>query len=82
MKNLDLVISSCTATPHLAGALGVPIWLAKSFVCEWRWMSLDCSDNAWYPTMTMFRQPAIGQWTPVFERMRLVIENKLNRAIR
>jgi tetratricopeptide (TPR) repeat protein len=80
MKNLDLVISSCTATPHLAGALGVPVWLAKSFVCEWRWMSLDCSDNAWYPTMKMFRQPVIGEWSPVFERMRLQIEKILNRA--
>ena len=80
MKNLDLVISSCTATPHLAGALSVPIWLAKSFVCEWRWMSLDCSENVWYPSMTMFRQPSIGEWNPVFDRMRLRIETMLNRA--
>ncbi len=28
MKNLDLVITSDTAVAHLAGALGVPVWLA------------------------------------------------------
>ena len=28
MMNLDLVISSDTAVPHLGGALGVPVWLA------------------------------------------------------
>ncbi len=69
MNNLDLIISPCTATPHLAGALGRPVWLAKSFAAEWRWMSIDREDNAWYPTMKMFRQPQIGQWDPVFERM-------------
>jgi len=77
MRNLDLVISSCTATPHLAGALGVPIWLAKSLVCEWRWMSIDQPENPWYPTMTMFRQPTLGDWTTVFERMRERIETQL-----
>ena len=28
MKNLDLVITSDTATAHLAGGLGVPVWVA------------------------------------------------------
>lgn len=75
MKNLDLVISSDTAIPHLAGALGVQVWLAKSFVCEWRWLASDQPDNPWYPSMTMFRQSRIGDWLSVFNRMRSKIES-------
>src|SRR5262249_50736517 len=32
MKNVDLVVTADTATAHLAGALGVPVWVALSFV--------------------------------------------------
>ena len=34
MKNLDLVITSDTATAHLAGALGVPVWVALSRIAR------------------------------------------------
>ena len=39
MKHLDLVITSDTAIAHLAGALGVPVWLAMSTACDWRWLT-------------------------------------------
>jgi hypothetical protein len=68
IKNLDLVISSDTAVPHLAGALGVPVWLALSTVPDWRWL-LEREDSPWYPTMRLFRQTQTGQWSDVFERM-------------
>lgn len=71
MKNVDLVISPCTATPHLAGALGVPVWLAKSFAAEWRWFADDREQNPWYPSMRMFRQPTLGDWQSVFAKMSL-----------
>ncbi|HEY2412432.1 MAG TPA: tetratricopeptide repeat protein [Pirellulaceae bacterium] len=65
MKNLDLVISSDTAVPHLAGALGVPVWLALPFAADWRWL-LDRSDSPWYPSMRLFRQKKPGDWAGVF----------------
>ena len=34
MKNLDLVITSDTAAAHLAGALGVTVWVALSAVAR------------------------------------------------
>jgi hypothetical protein len=68
MMNLDLVISSDTSIPHLAGALGRPVWMALRFAAEWRWLR-DREDTPWYPTMRLFRQRARGDWSAVFERM-------------
>jgi len=55
MKNLDLVITSDTAIPHLAGGLGCPVWVALSLAAGWRWL-LDRGRCPWYPTMRLFRQ--------------------------
>src|SRR5262245_45065940 len=68
MKTLDLVITSDTAIAHLAGALGVPVWVALSIGPDWRWL-LDREDCPWYPTMRLFRQRRQGDWDVVFERM-------------
>jgi hypothetical protein len=68
MKNLDLIISCDSANAHLAGALGVPVWIALSFGCDWRWL-LRREDNPWYPTARLFRQSRRGAWEEVFERM-------------
>lgn len=68
MMSLDLVITSDTAIAHLAGALGVPVWVALPFVPDWRWL-LDRDDSPWYPTMRLFRQPRFGDWAAVFTRM-------------
>jgi tetratricopeptide (TPR) repeat protein len=68
MKNLDLVISCDSAPAHLAGALGVPVWLALPFSPDWRWL-LEREDSPWYPTMRLFRQPRPGAWEPLVQRM-------------
>src|SRR5262249_24516022 len=46
MKNLDLVVTADTAAAHLAGALGVPVWLALSRIADWRWL-LVRGDTPW-----------------------------------
>jgi Tfp pilus assembly protein PilF len=68
MMNLDLVITSDTSIAHLAGALGVPVWVALSFAPDWRWMR-DREDSPWYPTMRLFRQKQFGDWDGVFLRI-------------
>jgi hypothetical protein len=68
MKNLDLVITSDTSIAHLAGALGVAVWVGLPFAPEWRWL-LDRQDSPWYPTMRLFRQTRRGDWQDVFQRM-------------
>jgi tetratricopeptide (TPR) repeat protein len=76
MMNLDLVITSDTSIPHLAGALGVPVWLALPFAPDWRWL-LDRSDTPWYPTMRLFRQKTPGDWTTVFDEIKLALAARL-----
>jgi hypothetical protein len=78
MKNLDLVITSDTATAHLAGALGVPVWTALPMIPDWRWL-LQRDNSPWYPTMRLFRQTRPGQWPEVFERMAQEIDAGVNR---
>jgi len=67
LPNLDLVVTVDTALAHLAGALGVPVWMALPFAPDWRWL-LDREDSPWYPTMRLFRQRRPGDWDEVFQR--------------
>ncbi len=68
MMNLDLVITVDTSAAHLAGALGIPVWVALSYVSCWRWL-LDRADSPWYPTMRLFRQSRFGDWDDVFKQI-------------
>jgi tetratricopeptide (TPR) repeat protein len=68
VQNLDLVITCDSAPAHLAGALGVPTWLALASACDWRWM-IGREDSPWYPTLRLFRQKRLGDWSDVFVRM-------------
>jgi tetratricopeptide (TPR) repeat protein len=68
LMNLDLLVAVDTATAHLAGALGVPVWTVLNFMPDWRWL-LDRNDSPWYPTMRLFRQTRPGDWDEVFERV-------------
>jgi len=68
MQNLDLVITSDTAIPHLAGALNRPAWVALKHIPDWRWM-IERDDSPWYKSLRLFRQPVPGDWDTVFRSM-------------
>jgi tetratricopeptide (TPR) repeat protein len=68
LKNLDLLIACDTAAVHVAGALGVPVWVAVGNVPDWRWL-FGRDDSPAYPTLRLFRQASFGDWPGVFRRM-------------
>jgi len=75
MQLVDLVITSDTAIPHLAGALARPIWMLLPAAPDWRW-GLETDASPWYPTMRIFRQPRAGDWRSVFQRVAEALKNR------
>jgi hypothetical protein len=69
MASLDLVVTIDSAPAHLAGALGRPAWLLLDHVSAWFWENSN-ERTRWYDSLTLVRQPAVGQWGPVVERVR------------
>ncbi|MEI7952772.1 MAG: tetratricopeptide repeat protein, partial [Synechococcaceae cyanobacterium ELA182] len=61
MACCDLIISSDTVVPHLAGALGLPVWLLVPAWPDWRW-GTQGESSPWYPTLKLFRQQRFGDW--------------------
>ncbi len=64
IQALDLVVSVDTAVPHLAGALGRPVWLLLGPVADWRW-GRDGATTALYPSMRLFRMARARDWPPL-----------------
>jgi len=79
MAGLDLVVTSDNVIAHLAGALGVPAFVAIRKIPDWRWL-LDRDDSPWYPTMRLFRQSAAGEWPPVFARLAEAVRSSRRTA--
>jgi len=77
MPNLDLIITIDTSVAHLAGALGVPVFVILPQVADWRWMK-NRSDSPWYPTMRLFRQETFGDWTQVFQKLADSVAHAMN----
>jgi len=69
LKNCDLLISADSGVVHLAGALGVPAWVALRWIPEWRWGLEGCT-TPWYNSLRLFRQNQDGDWQGVVEAMK------------
>jgi len=79
LLNLDLLVTCDTSLAHLAGALGVPVWVALPAYGDWRWL-VEREDTPWYPTMRLFRQQEQGVWERVFARMANELRSQMARG--
>jgi len=66
--DLDLLVAVDTSVVHLAGGLGVPIWLLSRYDGCWRWLE-GREDSPWYPGARVFAQTAPGDWAGVIARV-------------
>src|SRR5207248_3231721 len=73
IEALDLLITVDTAPAHLAGALGRPVWVMLPLASDWRWM-LQRPDSPWYPSMRLFRQGRMNDWTGATAQIRTALQ--------
>jgi tetratricopeptide (TPR) repeat protein len=80
IANCDLIISSDTATAHLAGGMGKTTWLLLKKVPEWRW-GLQGNKSFWYPNMQLFRQTESGDWQTLAEQVGIKIKQRIPTSL-
>ena len=71
IQNMDLVISTDTSIPHLAGAIGKKVFILLGRIADWRW-SLNSNITPWYNSATLLRKTLnpkskTENWSEAFE---------------
>ena len=72
---LDVVVSSCTATLHLAASLGLPVYGMLKYHADWRWLN-EMETSPWYPSLRLFRQQKVHDWEPVVAAVRAALAER------
>ena len=80
ISTLSLVVTTDTLAAHIAGALGVPVWVLLPYAADWRWMRGETSP--WYPSMKLFRQREPGNWPELIGRVDTALQTRLFRGSR
>ena len=80
MEEMDLIISSDTATAHLAGSLGVPTWTILHWDAFWVWRHTGDATE-WYPGMRLFRQKTPLVWDEVMQEVKVALQSKMKEPI-
>lgn len=78
MTEMDLVITSDTATAHIAGSLGVPTWVMLHWDAFWVYRHQG-KTTEWYPTMRLFRQAEPQDWSSAFDEVTTALVEKVNK---
>ncbi|HLZ66839.1 MAG TPA: tetratricopeptide repeat protein [Aliidongia sp.] len=68
LDGVDRLVAVDTGVAHLAGSMGKPVSILVPYAPDWRWL-LDRADTPWYPTVSLHRQDAPGQWGGAIAKM-------------
>jgi tetratricopeptide (TPR) repeat protein len=73
----DLVIAVSSTTAHLAGALGVPVWVLTSAGAGQLWPWFAAGDTTpFYPSARIFRQQSPGDWKSVVSEIAAALRQR------
>lgn len=75
LSTAESLVSVSSTTVHLAGALGVKVYLADANKL-WYWNNKDGDQSLWYPSVKIYpRDNFLAPWTNVIERIKEDLEN-------
>ena len=77
IRQMDLVVTVDTSMLHVAGSLGLPAVVLLAFKPDWRWGAAG-RQTPWYPSLTLLRQPAYGDWKSVISDLRILITERVD----
>ena len=79
IRNLDLVITTCTSIAHLSSTIGTKTWILLSYNSDWRWFT-NTDSSPWYKNTLLFRQEKLNDWESVFEKVKqkIILNFKLS----
>lgn len=70
LEQLDLLVTVDTGVAHLAGAMGVPVWILLNRKGDCRWGEWGAQSSYWYDSARLCWQDAPGDWPGLIERVR------------
>jgi len=66
---MDVVVTACTGTAHLAGAMGKPTLILTPLPRCWRWLGRG-ETTVWYDSVIQATQARPGDWSGPIEKAR------------
>ncbi len=77
VASCDLVLTCDNLTAHLAGSLGIPVWLFLPCQSEWYWF-MNRDNSLWYNSMRIFRQSYLENWDDIYSKINHELERTIN----
>ncbi|SMX40445.1 tetratricopeptide repeat protein [Octadecabacter ascidiaceicola] len=78
MQEMDLIITSDTATAHIAGSLGIPVWVMLHWDAFWVYRHKG-KTTPWYPSMRLFRQAKPQDWASAFDAVNKALAKEVSK---
>ena len=78
IKSCDFVISVSNTNAHLSGILNKPtLLLSPKIHGTWYWLNEYENKNLWYPSVKVFSQKNLGDWSSVISNLNKYILEKI-----
>lgn len=82
LERIDLLITVDTSVAHLAGALGVPVWIMLHHAGDPRWGLPGTQQSYWYESARLFWQSEPGNWAELVARVEQALTKSMRQSAR